>query len=181
MVIVVFNSVLFALAVAQNQPSHKELAANAVRSAIIDKLINDVGKSIDNNSKDEAAASIRVLGVYRATESIPLLIKHISFTPLGIVAGRPYRLSESRPCIYALSKIGGRECNDAVLGLVARLGTEDSIFCASTVLTISLGYDDAVTLAWSRASREKDGAIASRLRALAKSMEKNSRDTTYDD
>lgn len=172
------SSFVFAL---QHKAAVNEMAVRTERSAVIAKLISIAGNNIDNNLKGEAAESIRILGIYRAKESIPLLVKHIGFTPLGIVTERPFRLSESLPCVYALSKIGGRECNDAVIGLVAESGTDDNILYARVVLTISLGYDDAVALTQSRAAREKDGVKANRLRSLAKSVEKDSRNTTYDE
>ena len=159
----------------------EKTAVEYARSVIVNGLICDVEKHIKNDAKQKAAASILTLGVYRATEAVPLLVKHIDFSPLGIDAGRPYRLSESVPCVYALGKIGGRQCHDAMLDLVAKSGTYDNILSAKIVLTMSLGHDDAVALIQSRAAREKDRVKARHLSALAKSIEMDSPSTSDDD
>ena len=109
------------------------LALQKTRSAEISLLMLAVKNGIATYSGPDAAAAIRMLGIYRATEAVPLLIEHIDYSPLSFATERPFSCSESQPCAFVLGQIGGKECHDSVIRLASVSDNDEIRRCVRMV------------------------------------------------
>ena len=155
------------------------LALRKTRSAEISLLMLAVKNGIATYSGPDAAAAIRMLGIYRATEAVPLLIEHIDYSTLSFATERPFSCSESQPCAFVLGQIGGKKCHDSLIRLASVSDNDEIRRCVRMVLETSLGYDDAVALLASRIEREKDSKKVDRLLTFKNDFEQRERNTIY--
>lgn len=139
------------------------------RTEQINRLIKVAEAGFGGTPDQSTADAVVQLGVMRATEAVPLLVSNFDFRP----AGSPFQtkissLSESCPCVYALSQIGGVSVDSVIKRLrLDSNGTEGSLLLTSIVLEESLGRDDAVVVLEGRIQKEKDLVTVARLRRVA--------------
>lgn len=147
----------------------------------VKQLIAQFAMCRSNGDDTGATLAARKLAVLRSIEAVPTLIEHLEFSPkFTRLKTRFYTLSELYPCVYALGKIGGESCHNAILHRIVTTRDADSIKHARKVLKISLGCDGAISLVNGWATREKDAAVIERLQTLAESIEKNERGVNLD-
>jgi hypothetical protein len=155
--------------------AHQKKQSTDVKDALL-----SASQCMKKGDDTATTIAVRKLAILRTPEAIPFLVEHLDFEPRGPSGfSSPSTLSESLPCVAALGHIGGVACDDAILKRFVASGSNDETEYARIILKMSLGCDDAIALVKGRAEREKDFTAAKRLRALADSIDRHERTTTY--
>jgi hypothetical protein len=151
------------------------------RAAEIKQLIA-VATPLLARSEHDAKYPVLALGILRAEEAVPLLVKHLAFTPLAknimLKDKASNHLRDMLPCVYALSKIGHASF-DAVIEKTCKTDDDYHVMCAAIVLRTAVGPDDAVSLLRAREARWKDPGDKKRILQVITAIDKDYRNFIF--
>ena len=150
------------------------------RSDAATKLIQVASDGLERGDKNAVRVAVRKLGIMRAVEAVPFLIKNLEFSTVEVgPASRPGSLSRNSPCVFALAQVGS-PCFDPLIKRVAEDGTEGVTRNVAIVLKMTVGCDDSIAIIRSRLASETSATAAKRLVALADRLDQHERNTNYE-
>jgi hypothetical protein len=157
-------------------------SVQAARAAEVERLIT-AATPLLAKSDHYAKYPIEALGIMRAEEAIPLLVKHLCYTPPAVKTTPSDefsgKLSDMLPCVHAISKIG-HVAFDAVVKKACETDDDGHVICAAITLRVSFGADDAITLLQARVvSQCKEDRDKSRINKIILSIDKTYRQVHF--
>ncbi len=155
-------------------------AAEQSRATEIARLTQAADTSIGAQHDVAAVVAVRQLGLMRAAEAVPFLVKHINFSPAYVrnSGKRPYPITESLPCVFALGQIG-HPAFDAVVKKACETDDDHTVICAAITLRVGFGADDAITLLRARKVACKTDREKSRIDQLITKIDETYRQVNF--
>lgn len=158
--------------------------SEAARAAEVSRLIQAATPLLTNTDHD-AKYPVRTLGILRAEEAVPLLVKHISYMPPARKGSKitpskksSWLLRDMLPCVDALAKIG-HPAFDAVVKKVCETDDTHTVMCVAITLRVGFGADDAITLLRAREAACKVAREKSRIKQVITSIDEGYRQVNF--
>lgn len=156
-------------------------SVQAARAADVERLIA-AATPLLANSDHYAKYPVETLGIMRAEEAVPLLVKHLGYMPPSLkitpTDERNGKLSDMHPCVYSLAKIG-HPAFDAVVKKVCETDDTHTVMCVAITLRVGFDADDAITLLRARETACKNGREKARINQVVTEIDKTYRQVNF--